>query len=70
MKLSVIIPVFNEQATIAEVIDQVNRVNIEKEIIIVDDGSTDGTVEVIKKKEHEVTKVHLSRINFDSFIFY
>ncbi|MBN2288464.1 MAG: glycosyltransferase family 2 protein [Candidatus Glassbacteria bacterium] len=64
MKLSVIIPVFNEKATIVEVIDQVNRVPIEKEIIIVDDGSTDGTVEAIKKKEHEVTKVHLSRINF------
>jgi dolichol-phosphate mannosyltransferase len=64
MKLSVIIPVYNEKSTIAEVIDQVNRVPIEKEIIVVDDGSTDGTVEVIKKKEHEVTKIHLSRINF------
>lgn len=64
MKLSVIIPVYNEKSTIAEVIDQVNRVPIEKEIIVVDDGSTDGTVEVINKKEHEITKVHLSRINF------
>jgi len=64
MKLSVIIPVYNEQSTIGEVIDQVNRVPLDKEIIVVDDGSTDGTVEVIKKKEHEVTKVHLSRINF------
>jgi dolichol-phosphate mannosyltransferase len=64
MKLSVIIPVYNEKSTIAKVIDEVNRVPIEKEIIVVDDVSTDGTVEVIKKKEHEVTKVHLSRINF------
>ena len=64
MKLSVIIPVFNEKATIAEVIDRVNRIPIETEIIVVDDGSTDGTVEVIKKKEHEVTKLHLSRVNF------
>jgi glycosyltransferase involved in cell wall biosynthesis len=64
MKLSVIIPVFNEKATIAEVIGEVNRVSIDKEIIIVDDGSTDGTMEVIKKLEHEVTKVHLSRLNF------
>ena len=64
MKLYVIIPVFNEKATIAEVIDRVNRIPIETEIIVVDDGSTDGTVEVIKKKEHEVTKLHLSRVNF------
>jgi glycosyltransferase involved in cell wall biosynthesis len=64
VKLSVIIPVYNEKSTIAQVIDEVNRVPIEKEIIVVDDGSTDGTVEVIKKKEREVTKVHLSRINF------
>ncbi len=64
MKLSVIIPVFNERSTIEEVIDQVNRVAVDKEIIVVDDGSTDGTVEVLRKKEREVTKVHLSPVNF------
>lgn len=64
MKLSVIIPVYNERSTIEEVIDRVNEVNVEKEIIVVDDGSTDGTVEAIKRKEHEVTKVHLSPVNF------
>jgi len=64
MKLSVIIPVYNEKSTIEEVIDRVNEVDVEKEIIVVDDGSTDGTVEAIKKKEHEVTKVHLSPVNF------
>ena len=64
MKLSVIIPVFNEQSTIEEVIDRVNEVDIDKEIIVIDDGSTDGTVEAIKKREHQVTKVHLSPVNF------
>jgi dolichol-phosphate mannosyltransferase len=64
MKLSVIIPVFNEETTIEEVIDRVNRVNVEKEVIVVDDGSTDGTVEAIRKKEHEVTKLHISPVNF------
>jgi dolichol-phosphate mannosyltransferase len=64
MKLSVIIPVYNERSTIEEVIDRVNEVNVEKEIIVVDDGSTDGTVEAIRRKEHEVTKVHLSPVNF------
>jgi len=64
MKVSVIIPVHNERSTIEEIIDQVNRLPFEKEIIVVDDGSTDGTVEVLKKKEREVTEVHLSPVNF------
>jgi len=45
MKLSVIIPVYNEINTIAEIIERVKGVPIEKEIIVVDDGSTDGTRE-------------------------
>ncbi|MCS7311519.1 MAG: glycosyltransferase family 2 protein, partial [Acidobacteria bacterium] len=45
MKLSVIIPVYNEVDTIAEVLRRVQAVPIEKEIIVVDDGSWDGTRE-------------------------
>jgi glycosyltransferase involved in cell wall biosynthesis len=53
MKLSVIIPCFNEANTIEEVIDKVRAVDIgmSKEIIVVDDGSTDGTAEILKKME-------------------
>src|SRR3990167_2615435 len=47
-KLSIIIPVYNEKKTIKEIIKRVDRVNIPKEIIIVDDGSTDGTTKIIK----------------------
>lgn len=47
MKLSIIVPVYNERATVAEIIDRVLRVPVEKEIIIVDDGSTDGTAEAL-----------------------
>ena len=43
MKVSVIIPVYNEKSTISEIIDRVRAVDLEKEIIVVDDGSTDGT---------------------------
>ncbi len=46
-KLSVVIPVFNEKATVAEVLRRVQRVEIEKEIVVVDDGSTDGTREFL-----------------------
>ncbi len=48
MKLSIIIPVFNEKDTILEVIKRVRNVPLEKEIIVVDDCSTDGTVNVLK----------------------
>ena len=46
---TIIIPVYNELPTIARVIGRVAALPIEKEILIVDDCSTDGTVEVLKK---------------------
>lgn len=52
MKLSVVVPVYNEKNTIKEIINRVNNVNIEKEIIIVDDGSSDGTREILKEIEN------------------
>ena len=50
MKLSIIMPVYNEKNTIEEIIRRVSGVEgIEKELIIVDDFSTDGTREFLKK---------------------
>jgi len=43
LKLSVLIPVYNEAATIARVLERVLAVDLEKELIVVDDASTDGT---------------------------
>ncbi len=48
MKLSVIIPVYNEARTILEVIQRVKEAPFNKEIIVVDDGSNDGTRECLK----------------------
>ena len=48
MKLSVVIPVFNEAATIREVVARVQAVDVPKEIIVVDDCSTDGTATILK----------------------
>ncbi|MCX7765476.1 MAG: glycosyltransferase family 2 protein, partial [Candidatus Sumerlaeia bacterium] len=53
MLLSVIMPVYNEQATIDEIIRRVRQVDIPKELIIVDDFSTDGTRDRLKKYENE-----------------
>ncbi len=47
MKLSVLIPIYNECDTVLEVIRRVQAVPFEKEIIAVDDGSTDGTRELL-----------------------
>jgi len=48
MKLSVVIPVYNEIGTIQEVLERVRAVPIPKEVIVVDDGSSDGTGEVLR----------------------
>jgi len=54
MKLSVIIPVYNEERTLLEVVSKVKKVSLDKEIIIVNDGSTDRTAEIIETiKKHE-----------------
>lgn len=47
MKISVVIPVFNEKNTIKKVIAKVEAVNRAKEIILIDDYSTDGTREIL-----------------------
>lgn len=53
MKLSVLIPVFNEERTIEQVVRAVSAVNLDTEIVIVDDGSTDGTPDILKRLEAE-----------------
>ena len=57
MILSVIIPVYNEINTLRKILEKIEKVPIEKEIIIVDDCSTDGTKEFlnkIKKKKYKI----------------
>jgi len=49
MKLSVIIPVYNEVKNIAEIIKRVQATKLANEIIIVDDGSSDGTRDLLQK---------------------
>lgn len=51
LTLSVLIPCYNERDTIEPVLDRVEAVGLADEIIIVDDGSTDGTVEVLRQIE-------------------
>lgn len=47
MKLSIVLPVFNESSTIEAVLRRVKEVDIEKEVVVVDDFSSDGTRQVL-----------------------
>jgi glycosyltransferase involved in cell wall biosynthesis len=53
VKLSVVIPVYNEEATIRQVLHNVAALPIAKEIIVVDDASTDGTRQILAEYEHK-----------------
>lgn len=58
MKLSVIIPIYNEKDTIREILEQVRAVEIDKEIILVDDYSSDGTRDILTGFADETTRVY------------
>lgn len=51
MKLSVIIPAYNEINTIEQIVQRVQAIEVASEIVIVDDGSVDGTRDLLKKMD-------------------
>jgi len=51
LKLSIVIPIYNERETLETLVAKVNAVDYEKEIILIDDFSTDGTRELLKNFE-------------------
>jgi glycosyltransferase involved in cell wall biosynthesis len=57
MKLSIVIPVYNEMATLNEILKRVQSVPYDKEIIVVDDASTDGSTERLRQISDENTTV-------------
>ncbi|MBN1311450.1 MAG: glycosyltransferase family 2 protein [Anaerolineae bacterium] len=58
MKLSVIMPVYNEVKTLEEIVRQVLETRLAHEIVMVDDGSTDGSREIMKQwEDHPVIRV-------------
>ena len=64
MKLSVIMPVYNEVKTLEEIVRQVLATQLAYEIVMVDDGSTDGTRELLKQWDnHPIIKVVLHAQN-------
>ena len=53
VKLSIVIPIYNERETLETLIAKVNAVDYDKEILLIDDFSSDGTREVLKKYENK-----------------
>jgi len=51
VKVSFIVPAYNEAATIGEVLERVHALGLDSQVIVVDDGSTDGTAEIAERFE-------------------
>jgi len=51
--LSVVMPVYNEKSTVLTIIEKVLKLDVLKELIVIDDGSTDGTRELLQKTPHD-----------------
>lgn len=64
MKLSIVIPIFNEKDTLLKILEKVeaaDTLGLEKEIILIDDGSSDGTREILKNLENKYLVVYHSK---------
>jgi glycosyltransferase involved in cell wall biosynthesis len=49
MRISFLIPAYDEHATILEVLDRIEELGLDRQLIVVDDGSTDGTADLVEK---------------------
>ena len=64
MKISVVIPMYNAEKTILNVLDSVqNQTFLPHEIVIVNDGSTDRSLQIVQKYEEENKKIPIQLID-------
>ena len=59
MKLSVVMPVYNERGTLREVVQRVLAVPVELELICVDDGSSDGSREILAELQQQFPQIRV-----------
>ena len=62
-KISIIIPAYNEENTIKEILKRINKIKIKKEIIVINDGSRDDTLNILKnyKKKYFDVLINLKK---------
>ena len=53
MRVSFLIPAFNEEATIGEVLDRIDALGFDAQVIVVDDGSTDRTAAIVEERSRD-----------------
>ncbi len=67
MKVSIVIPVYNEKDTLPEILERVRNAELptgmEREIILIDDSSTDGTLDILRKREADGERVYYHDVN-------
>ena len=49
MRISFLIPAYDERATIVEVLDRIEALGLDRQLVVVDDGSTDGTADAVEE---------------------
>ena len=62
--ISIIIPVYNEVSTINEIVNKIHLLKIDKEIIIIDDFSSDGTKNLLEKIKSDTIKIFYNEKNY------
>jgi len=61
MRISFLVPVYNEAATLEEVVRRVEALELDKQIVVVDDGSTDATPAILERLEAELANLVVVR---------
>ena len=51
MRISFLVPTYNERPTILEVLERIEALGLDRQLVVVDDGSTDGTIDVLREWE-------------------
>jgi glycosyltransferase involved in cell wall biosynthesis len=60
LRVSFLIPAYNEARTIAEVLDRIDALGLDRQVIVVDDGSTDGTGDIVEARQGDIVLLRQS----------